>query len=141
MLRQALGVLSGMLCWLVLMAATVLPGGAGHGWMGPFAVSWPGILLLPLTGLLLATPGRHGPILVVNAPHRSSRRRTTAVVLFGILILLDVAIVAITASHIYSGQSPWNSLDGPFVLAFSLPWLALWLIWHVILIRIIDEKM
>jgi hypothetical protein len=126
MWRLLAGLASGLPCWLLMMVLAVFPAGAGHGWMAPAIVSLPGIILIPLTGVLLAIPSSAGETV-------QSQRRITARVIMVILIALDIAIVAITAGQGLAFLEREPAASTCFV--YAMPWAVMWGLWHVIVIK------
>jgi hypothetical protein len=115
-----------------MMVLAVLPAGGGHGWLAPSMVSFPGIMLIPLTGILVAIP--------VAANEVTQRRRTKAArVLMWVVIILDVVAVAFTV--VQARDLLRHGSDIFICIVLGIPWVAMWGFWHVIVMRIAVERM
>jgi hypothetical protein len=123
MLRQLFGAVVGLLYWFGVMIIAIVLGGAGDGWLAPVAVSFPGFLLFPITGILFSIP--------TTAAKAVQRRKVIiARILGGIIIILDVILVAVTYHQAQVVLRLWSEI------LVGIPWLYLWGLWHYVVIRI-----
>jgi hypothetical protein len=132
MWRPLMGFVGGSLYWLLMMVLAVVPGGGGHGWMAPAMVSLPGIILIPLTG---------GLLFISSTASEGAQRRTivAARVIMCLAIVLDVGVVVVTATQGRDFLQREPGASTCFVLA--MPWAAMWVFWHAIVMRIAAERM
>lgn len=129
MWRQLAGFAGGLVYWFVLMVAALCASGGGHGWAAPVLVSLPGFILIPITGLLFMTPS------TAKVATQIRRARIASIIMW-VVVILDVAAVAITIVQAEDLQQRW-----PWIIIVVLPWAALWGFWHVIVIKIATERM
>jgi hypothetical protein len=96
-------------------------------------VSLPGILLLPVTGILLSIPRSAGITARI-------RKAWAARLLLWFGIGLDATLAADTGG-LLSDLREYGSAFLGFLLLFGIPWLVLWAFWHYVVIRITMEPM
>ncbi len=114
--RQISWATGGLAMWLVTTFAAFWLGGAGHGWVTPFRVTLPGIALGPLT------------FVAAFASTPASRKYN-----FALLVLaaaLDLYLLINTNGEDREGLSTVLN----YAPVLIVPWAALWLGWHGIII-------
>ena len=131
MLRSLVGAVAGLAYWVVMAMPALLlagPGGGPPTWPAPIVVSLPGLLLLPVTGILLSIPRDSGITTLVW-------KAWVARVLLWFVIGLD-AVVAADIGGLLSDVRVYRAEFLGFLLVCGIPWLALWVFWHYAVIRI-----
>ncbi len=133
MWRRIAGLIGGLLYWFLLMVLAIIPyGGQKYGWAAPAVASFPGFILIPITGILVLTPN--------TASETAKMRRTkTARALVWLITALDAVFVAITIAEAGDLQTLGTGVFG--LLLLGILWAVPWAYWHCVVIRIAMKRM
>jgi hypothetical protein len=125
MSRCVVAIACGLLYGLLMAFLGAVLGGSGHGWLAPFFPSLAGIVLVPATGGLFGITNR-------------TRRISLARILVLLMLLVDAFFVFV---WIFEAKHPMEGWLWLFYLLFGVPWMAMYVVWHIVLLKVASEKL
>ena len=133
MWRPLAGFVGGLLYGLLMMVLAMLPCSFTDKWTAMAWASLPGLVLIPITGILLLIPSTASEVVKM-------RKVEAARVLVSLILALDVAFVVITINETGPMMKDWPDIL-LFFLFFGGLWAVPWAYWHCVAIRMAMKRM